>query len=193
MDTNQIRLILKKLKFFRGVYAADQIPKIKKNRKQPSAFIVNTHPMRDPGEHWVALYIDNKNDSNQLEFFDSFGYNKSISFLHSKYFKTFFKNKYFNKKTVFTNTHRLQDKKSELCGYYCVLFLYLRCFSNMDFQSIINKFTLKSYKRNDLSIIKLFKQLLWRCNRMPHEFVDKNTLNQRSTSMVSCIKNIRKI
>ena len=42
--------------YFRGVFPADKIPPMSK--KQVNAFIVNTDPGRQPGEHWLALWTE---------------------------------------------------------------------------------------------------------------------------------------
>ena len=56
-----------KIDCFKGTFSCDAIPKIK--YKQPIAIIINTDPSYKPGEHWVALFINN----NIAEYFDSFG------------------------------------------------------------------------------------------------------------------------
>lgn len=194
MDTNHIRGVLNKLIYFRGVYAADQLPDIlikiiKKYRNQPSAFIVNTHPAHGPGEHWLAFYITPR--GQQIEFFDSFGYSKDLSFLHGIYFLKFIKNRYFKGGRIWSNIERLQDKKSILCGYYCCLFIYYRCLCKIKFDDVIQIFTTKkkNYKKNDLNIVNLFRQNLWRCNKLPHD--PTLNLNQKNLSMLGCLKKIK--
>lgn len=208
MDSKQIRMVLGDLKYFRGVYAADQIAdtlmkkQILKNRNQPTAFIVNTHPSQGPGEHWLAFYItpsserNNNNNDYIIEFFDSFGYNKSLSFIHTEYFYNFIRNNCFKTEKIYTNIQRLQDRKSILCGYYCCLFLYFRCFYQYDFEKIITEiFTKQSYKKNDLNVKKLFKKYLWKCKKLPHDnTAAAANLNQYNISMINCIrKNIKKM
>ncbi len=54
---------------FLGVLPSDQLPK-KPMRILPSACIINTHPARLPGEHWIAVYLT---QDGPTCFFDSFG------------------------------------------------------------------------------------------------------------------------
>src|SRR5689334_13793245 len=57
---------------FRGVYACDQLPL---RTAQPSLYVCNTDHSYAPGEHWIAIYID---DKRRAEFFDSFGMHPSV-------------------------------------------------------------------------------------------------------------------
>ncbi|GFX86217.1 uncharacterized protein TNCV_2560991 [Trichonephila clavipes] len=70
MDGNQIQFILSHdpvtAPFFRGVYASDTIPILKKK----STIVVNLDASSQPGSHWLAFYHEN----NCIEFFDSYGY-----------------------------------------------------------------------------------------------------------------------
>lgn len=62
MNTIQLTKIMEKDKFtkdlFRGVFAADQLPK--HVAYFPSLYIVNTDTSQGEGEHWVVLYFSNK-------------------------------------------------------------------------------------------------------------------------------------
>lgn len=50
-----------------GVFARDQIPH--KFHNFPCGFIVNTDTSDRPGKHWLAFYMESKNN---VEFFDSY-------------------------------------------------------------------------------------------------------------------------
>lgn len=52
---------------FKNVVARNRLPKY---IKYPSAYVINTHNHNQPGEHWLAIYFDNKRN---CEFFDSYG------------------------------------------------------------------------------------------------------------------------
>ena len=54
-------------KIFIGVFARDEIPT---QLTTPCCFVVNTHPRKYPGQHWLAFYFDN---DEMCEFFDSYG------------------------------------------------------------------------------------------------------------------------
>ena len=72
MNSQQLDTILRynqySKKYFKGVYAANQLPFILDS--YPAAFVVNTDPSDLPGTHWVAFYFDM---NGKGEFFDSYG------------------------------------------------------------------------------------------------------------------------
>jgi len=120
-----------------GVFPSDLIPFshfLSSSRESSLCCIANTDPSTKPGTHWVAFYRDLQNDS-PLEFFDSYGQSPlSYGFFsgNSKFPKDL--------PLSFNNTI-LQSLTSNVCGQYCLLFLYLRmkseCPSPLHF--IINK------------------------------------------------------
>ena len=113
MNTNQIHQVLSKLipkrVNFLGVFAQNQIPLIDSSFSFPLCFVSNTHPSSKPGEHWVAFYYDSP---SSLEFFDSYGLHPSIYG--------------FNHKPLRMNHHSLQSIDSDVCGQYCIFYLYHR-------------------------------------------------------------------
>ena len=101
---------LKHLKIFGGVYPCDKLPKIK---NFPKILVINTDVSSSVGEHWVCLYMKNK---NMCEYFDSFGlpiYNKFIL----NYLK---KCKY---KYYVYNTIIFQNINSKLCAYFVIAYI----------------------------------------------------------------------
>ena len=130
MNTQQIERALernsKTSKTFCGVFPADQLPESLSTF--PCGFVANTDPSTKPGTHWVVFYFPTHNTG---EFFDSYGeppehYNKS--------FKT-----YFNSVEWKYNTRKLQSSWTEVCGHYCIFYLYQRaCGRNMS--EIVNMF-----------------------------------------------------
>ena len=60
MNTAQIGRILQSdphtWDVFVDVYAQDQLPK--RGQKYPSAYVCNTDPHTEEGEHWIAIYVD---------------------------------------------------------------------------------------------------------------------------------------
>ena len=64
---------------FNGVYARDNLPKIK-----DWAYVINLDEYSDIGTHWVALWVSN----NDVTYFDSFGVEHIL-----KEIKEFVKNK----------------------------------------------------------------------------------------------------
>lgn len=122
---------------FLGVFPFYVIPAI---HRFPASLVINTHPKRYPGEHWLAVFFDSK---DSCDFFDSFGFPPKYYDLE-KYINRFSKNYMFNR-------IQLQSNDSDLCGYYCIQFILLkaRCFSLDD---IISLFDTKDHDLNDFLI-----------------------------------------
>ena len=54
--------------YFIGVFPIDLLPSID---SFPCSFIFNTHTSNKPGEHWIGVFYDKKQNCS---FFDSFGF-----------------------------------------------------------------------------------------------------------------------
>ena len=144
MDTYQIYSILKQElgNDFIGVFARDKIP-----TDLPPKFgmVVNTHPAHKPGEHWVAIYVEN----NIGEYFDSYGLPPPLDL--EQVLDQVCHNFTFN-------PHQLQDYLSFVCGEYCIYYLYHRqCGERL--HEICNK--LKSYGEANDSIVAEFVNQHW--------------------------------
>ena len=70
MDNIQLQNLLQGLlgDVFCGVWASDRLPSLPRTFRRPAFFIVNTHPAHKPGEHWLALTLE---ENNEATFFDS--------------------------------------------------------------------------------------------------------------------------
>ena len=104
---------------FLGVFPFDYFPHssfTQTSLQRSICCVVNNDPSTKPGQHWVALFRDK--GSNVIEFFDSYG------FPPEKYHFAPFSNFH-----VICNKITLQSKWSNVCGHYCVLFVYLRAYS----------------------------------------------------------------
>jgi len=97
---------------FKGVYARDELPNPIKS--YPNCFIFNNKPRSNAGEHWLAVFF---NSDKTCYFFDSYGMNPSFYGL-TNYLKS-------NCKKINYNQKRLQGD-SDLCGFYCIAFLYFK-------------------------------------------------------------------
>lgn len=117
MNTIQIDKIMKKDKYSKNIYLGTfPIDMIPTKIKFPSCLIVNNQKSNQAGEHWVAIYFDeNKNGV----FFDSFGQSPKFYGIDN-YLNYHVKSYSYNKK-------RVQSFWSKNCGYYCILFLLLKC------------------------------------------------------------------
>jgi hypothetical protein len=102
------RILSSKSDIFRGVYSSDTLP-----NNVHGLIVCNTDPHDRPGEHWVAMYVDEKCG----EFFDSFGRPPT------RVFKDFMNS---NCKRWIFNDRQLQSICSRFCGHYCVYYCILR-------------------------------------------------------------------
>lgn len=142
MKTNQIDVILKQiispaLCNFLGVFPIDLIPSFN-NIKFPACLVANTDPSTKPGTHWVAIYLESP---NKIEFFDSYGLHPSVygfSFSVVKY-----------------NQSQLQSFTSNVCGQYCIYYLFKRSRCSCIFSK---EFSTNS-DNNDILIVKWFKKI----------------------------------
>ena len=90
------------------------------DRNLISFCIANTDPSTQPGQHWVAFFRSGMD--SPLEFFDSYGeppetygFPLNISNLTSS-----------GTAPLQFSRHSLQALDSNVCGHYCILFLYIR-------------------------------------------------------------------
>ena len=82
----------------------------------PRAFVANTSPSDQPGQHWVAFLIWNEDHG---EFWDSYGMPPEF---YSPKFKTFLEDY-----TRVDRNHRdLQSIATHVCGQWCLYWLYHR-------------------------------------------------------------------
>lgn len=94
---------------FKGVFSIDKLPKVKLG--QNVMFIVNTDSSNLPGMHWIAVIIRNGNGY----IFDPLGQFVPLK-LSSWMTYTCYK--------WSTNTRHIQTFLSQLCGYFCIYFLF---------------------------------------------------------------------
>jgi len=123
-------------KCFKGVIARNELPK--KINNYPYCFIFNTKPRSHQGEHWLALYFSKNKTAH---FFDSYGLPPSFYNLE-KYILSVAKTYTYNKKCI--------QGQSNLCGIYCIMFLYFK--ARKQLRNFYSKFT-KNFKQNDNLIL----------------------------------------
>ena len=128
MNTLQIKRALEHNRFtkknFCGVFAADKIPK--SFDTFPCGFVANTDPSTEPGTHWVAFYFSSPENG---EFFDSYGHPPEY---YGESF-TIYKPEIWNKR-------KIQSSWSEVCGQYCIFYLYHKSLG-YSMSKIVNMFT----------------------------------------------------
>lgn len=152
MNGAQIRNILSSdtaaKKYFIGIFTSDRLPK--DNIPYPSCFVLNTDIEGGAGLHWLAVILKS---SEELEFFDSFGrHPKDINTDIYKYIQKF--------KSAIYNKVQIQSPDSEVCGAYCVYYLFHRC-RGLCMDSVLSTFGNKDsrinnecLKNNDISVIE---------------------------------------
>jgi hypothetical protein len=125
MNSIEINKLFKNYKCYVGTYARNMLPTAF-IKQRPFALIMNTDPIEKPGQHWVAVFVDTKNNA---EYFDSYGFQP----LHQDVYN-FFENQKIN--NLLYNTKQFQGVTATTCGQYCVTFLKLRC-QNISFNEIV--------------------------------------------------------
>ena len=114
METDQIERLLAHdpLMCHYTVTAKDVLAEIVET--YPFALVCNTHNADQPGEHWVAMYVDLVGD-----YFDPYGQEpQHVEFAN-------YMNEHCSEWSA--NNRTLQSPLSTVCDQYCVVFLTLRC------------------------------------------------------------------
>lgn len=124
IDINRYCNPLRKKGLFLGCFPDDKIPESGYNT--PYCFIVNTDPSTAPGTHWVAVFVLNP---NVVWYFDS------LNGVPTESMKLFLNS--FSK--ILINERAYQSIFSELCGHFCIVFLYLAV-KYKSYNNIINVF-----------------------------------------------------
>ena len=137
MNILQIEHLLKKgLKnktIFKKVCALDQLEK----PTFPSAYVINSDPSSEPGEHWVAVYFVKR---GRGEYFDIYGLPRTLIDLDSYMDAYSLSGWIYNRKTL----------QPYFCGRYCVYFILFRC-RGVPLHAIVSDF-MSNLTENDRSI-----------------------------------------
>ena len=156
MNTNQIQCVIdcdSVLKYkVLGVFARNQIPK--RVDSFPCGFIVNTDNSDQPGTHWLAFYLKSENET---ELFDSYGHKPEL----------------FHFKATQYNNQRLQSSTTNVCGQYCLYFLFNRC-RGRSMNAIIRQFT-NDYAKNDAFVNNFIVNTFPYCFNVKYNFVKPQT------------------
>ncbi len=125
MNSAQIDYALRNDACTQGLFAAvvpsDHLRPLIKQLRLPCAYVVNTDPSTQPGQHWVAFYFPPQ-AWEPAEFYDTYGQEAgSINgdlahFLH----------KYKHRPPPRQNGQVVQGLLSSACGQHCIYFLALR-------------------------------------------------------------------
>ncbi|DAC80298.1 TPA_asm: adenain [Terrapene box turtle adintovirus] len=151
MDTVQLSRVLSTdpytKKNFLDVFPCDWLPG-RKLSQRPLGLVVNTHPHNQPGEHWLALYLAER---NRGEFFDSYGHPPNSVLFPKSIMK--FLNK--NATDMVFHNRQLQDPRSVACGYHCVFFLHHRS-KGLSFDRILKLYS-NDLVQNDRMVMNFVK------------------------------------
>ena len=133
--------------YFRGVFAADQLPTPSKTRV--NAYIVNTHPAGQPGEHWLAIWTHH----NICEVFDSYG-------LPLASYQNPSLHRWLNQWTdIRSSDQTLQAMDSLTCGHYALFFLKARA-RHASFQDFLAQWHSDNLVLNDRRVAEKLQRLI---------------------------------
>ena len=107
----------------------------------PSSCVINTDSSTEEGTHWVAIFAPN---IRQIFYFDSLGKVPNYNIL--KYLSTSI--------NVTRNVKRFQSIFSNLCGQYCICFIYFMSL-NSNYKPFLN--LLSSYNNADYFVTHFIK------------------------------------
>jgi len=135
-------------KVFQGTFPCDKLPR---HAKKNAAYIVNTDPAGQPGQHWIAVWLEN----NLCEVMDSYGlplewYRTTRPLID--WITT------LDKRHWVTNGTTLQGLHSSACGHYCLAYLKLKARggSLTDFLAL---FSDHDYVQNDQKVASMLDPL----------------------------------
>ena len=145
MNVGQITRKLRACSQFAGVYAADRLPRTVDRR--PRLYVANTDIAAGEGIYWVAFYFPAAD--GVAEFFDSAGH-------PPEHYHPGFRRFILNNARVYKVLRiRLQDYRSDTCGYYCIFYGIHRC-HGCSMEAIVDFFDGQSKWQNDEIIRELF-------------------------------------
>ena len=124
----------------KNVYSADTLPTTL--TLFPSAITCNTDPSHLPGKYWIVFWFKNPIHS---ECFDSLGY---LPQYYSPNFDQFVRHQ--TKFCVYNNVP-IQSKNTDVCGYYVLYFLLMKC-TNTSLYDIV--YTLKKCSNPDQYVVE---------------------------------------
>jgi len=135
------------LKFFDGIFAANQIPKKLKNHH---FIICNTDTSDQPGSHWYCFV--NVNDS--LQCFDSLG----VDVEKKRFITSLPLISRSNVSELEFNSTQVQASESISCGEFVLYFLIHRVYNkDMDFSELLNEIFDVDPNNNETTVIKFLE------------------------------------
>lgn len=127
-----------------GTYAADTLPYYISQR--PALLVVNNQKISQPGEHWVAIFLNHRSAC----YFDSYGRPPSVSH-HIQFLKR-------NCLTWTYNGRVLQSIGSSVCGKYSVSFLFFAA-HHVTMEDFVKTFFTSDTVKNDRVVQNIYNRL----------------------------------
>ena len=121
---NDVRRVAGTERYFKGVYSSDNMP----SSTPPYCFIVNSEPSDQPGDHWLAFWVN----EDSVEFFDTYG---RTPYMFDNAFSAF-----LGGRKCFYNSVGLEGIFSKTCGQFSIYYICLRCLG-FSFDEILNSFS----------------------------------------------------
>ena len=109
-----------KINNFKGVFSRDKLNENKKTNNE--CLVLNIDDDKNPGTHWVALFIEN----GVSYYFDSFGFDPPEEI------------KEYCKEKLYSNTFKIQLPDEVICGHYCIFMLF-RLSNGYDFYEVLDE------------------------------------------------------
>lgn len=128
-------------KHYRGVFAADKIPK---GLAVKGFIICNTANSDNQGKHWFIVYRSSK---SVIECFDSLG----ITIEKQNVLKDNFQ--YPGIKKLKFNYTQVQSNETNTCGQFCIFFIYQRLFNaDLPFDELLNTIFSDDVSKNESEV-----------------------------------------
>jgi len=127
---------------FQGILPADCIPE---QLQSGQSLIFNASDSNEIGTHWLCLY---QNSNDTLEMFDSGGRSPSAYDLDGKLPRAKF----------FTYNDRRLQGNSDVCGVYCMYYLFYKS-RHFPMSKIVNDLFSLDYNQNDEYLVDCVKTL----------------------------------
>lgn len=162
METGELEWLMRDEPQFIGVFAADTLPKPERLAMlatAPYCAIVNTDPMRRPGEHWLALFFTSP---FSFEFFDSYALPLQLYISISRVLLSG-----GAAECTHSMPFAIQHPNSDFCGHYCVYFLKQRLSSQQSFKQFHNSFSTTNLRANDKLVSRILCTHFNYCARSP--------------------------
>lgn len=133
---------------FQGVFPADQLPRHPSHTTR-AAYIVNTDPAGEPGQHWLALWTE----KNECEVFDSYGLPLHV-YMNPDLHAWWAQWKYLTR-----SDQTIQALDSQTCGHYVLMFLKAKA-RGCTFQEFLSRWNGYNLVINDRRVAQDLKRLI---------------------------------